>query len=110
MRFRRKPFDVSAVQLLWENWQEMCDFADVGKLEDGKPQGCSIGADGHPLPEGESSMVLGLLIPTRSGLAVARQGDWVVRDPDEKLYPIQRQMFPRLYEPVDPLPWWNDGP
>jgi hypothetical protein len=46
MKFRKKPVEVEALQLRWDNWSQMCDFVGVGKLSDGKPQGCYVGPDG----------------------------------------------------------------
>ena len=38
-KYRKKPIIIEVMQLRWDNWSEMCDFAGVGKLEDGKPSG-----------------------------------------------------------------------
>ena len=50
-KYRKKPVVIEAVQLRWDNWNEMCDFVGVGKLTVGKPQGCNIGEDGKPLAD-----------------------------------------------------------
>jgi hypothetical protein len=99
-RFRKRPVVIEAVQLLWTNWGEMCDHAGVGTLADGKPQGCYIGADGRPLPEGQGSEEIGLLIPTLEGLMVAREKDWVIRGVKGELYPCKPDIFEATYEPV----------
>ena len=41
-RYRKKPVIVEAVPLLLTTWHEICNFAGVGSLEDGKPQGCFL--------------------------------------------------------------------
>jgi len=41
-KFRKKPVVIEAIQLLWENWSEICDFVGVGKLTDNKPEGCYL--------------------------------------------------------------------
>ena len=82
---RKKPVPIKTLQLRWDNWSEMCDHADVGKLTDGKATGCYIGPDGHPLPDGRTSEKIGLLIPTLEGLLVARQGDFIIRGVEGKL-------------------------
>ena len=51
MKFRKKPVIIEAVQLRWDTWSEMREFAGVGKLSDGKPEGCFIGSDGNPVLE-----------------------------------------------------------
>jgi len=45
-KYRKKPVEIEAVQLRWDTWCEICDFVGVGKLADGKPQGCYVLADG----------------------------------------------------------------
>jgi hypothetical protein len=106
MRVRKKPVEVEAVQLLWSTWSEMCKFADVGRLSDGKPEGCYIGTDGSPLnnfaggglggapilrepTEHDTwSDTIGLLIPTLKGV----KGE---------LYPCKPDIFEASYEVVD---------
>ena len=41
-KFRKKPVVIEAVQLEWNNWDEMCTHADVGRLEDGSRRIISI--------------------------------------------------------------------
>ncbi len=100
-KFRKKPVVIEAVQLLWENWSEVCDHAGVGEPGSGKPTGCYIGPDGQPLPDGQNSEELGLLIPTLEGLMVARQSDWIIRGVKGELYPCKPDIFEATYEPVE---------
>lgn len=102
MKYRKKPVVIDAMQLKWETWNEMCDFAGVGCRSDGKPEGCLIGPDGQPLPTdgSKSSEELGLLIPTSKGTKVARQGDWVIRGARGKLYLCKSDVFAATYESV----------
>lgn len=76
----------------------MCDHAGVGKLADGKPQGCFVGPDGQALPEERTSNEMGLLIPTLEGLMLARQNDWVIRGVSGELYPCKPDIFEKTYE------------
>ncbi len=100
MKFRKRPVVIEAVQLRWDNWGEMCEFAGVGKLEDGKPQGCFVGADGKALPDGQGSEEMGLHIPTLKGLMLARQNDFVIRGVKRGLYPCKPDIFELTYESV----------
>jgi len=100
VKFRKKPVVIEAVQLLWTTWNEMCEHANVGKLEDGKPTGCYVGPDGAALPEGQTSNELGLLIPTLEGLMLARQNDWIIRGVKGELYPCKPDIFEATYEAV----------
>lgn len=59
-----------ALQLRWDTWEEMCDHAGVGPIEDGKPMGC--------FPYNDSNTI-GLMIPRANGVEIAVQGDWIIR-------------------------------
>lgn len=96
--YRKKPVVIEAVQLQWSNWSEMCTHAGVGKLKDGKPEGRYIGPDGQPLPDGEFSNEIGLVIPTLEGVMVARQNDWIIRGVKGELYPCKPDIFEATYE------------
>lgn len=99
-KFRKKPVVIEAVQLGWDNWSEMCDHAGVGKLIDGKPQGCYVDANGAALPDGETSGRMGIHIPTLEGLMLGVQGDWIIRGVKGELYPCKPDIFEATYEPA----------
>jgi hypothetical protein len=99
-KFRKLPVIIEAVQLRWDNWDEMCDFAGVGKLEDGKPQGTFIDAEGKPMPNNEWSEIIGLMIPTLEGLMIGIQNDWIIRGVKGELYPCKPDIFEATYEVV----------
>lgn len=102
-KYRKKPVVVEAVQLRWDTWDEVCSHANVGKLADGKPEGCYIdsvsGRDSDdPVSERHE---IGLRIPTLEGLMIARQDDWVIRGVKGELYPCKPDIFEATYEPVE---------
>ena len=97
MKYRKKPVVVEAVQLRWDNWDEMCNFAGVGKLIDNKPTGCYVGSDGNALPINQASDEIGLLIPTLEGLMLARQNDYVIKGIKGELYPCKPDIFYATY-------------
>ena len=99
-KFRKKPVVVEAVQLRWDTWNEMCDHAGVGKLSDGKPEGCYIQPDGKSTLTPGASDVFGLLIPTLEGLMTARQDDYVIRGVKGEIYPCKPDIFEQTYEAV----------
>ncbi|HAW57822.1 MAG TPA: hypothetical protein DCX03_02205 [Bacteroidales bacterium] len=101
MRFRKKPVEIEAVQLRWDTWGEVCTFCGVGKLSDGKLEGCYRGADGHPLPENENSNTIGLLIPTLEGVMVASENDWIIRGIKGELYSCKPDIFEETYEKTE---------
>ncbi len=88
MKYRKKPVVVEAVQLRWDTWSEMCDFAGVGKLEDGKPQGSHLHHDD----------AIGLDIPTLEGLMHANENDWIIRGVKGELYPCKPDIFEATYD------------
>ena len=111
MKFRKKPVEVEAVQLRWDTWGEMCEHAGVGKLADGKPEGCFVDpATGEACPKDDEhpegrdipgDPEIGLWIPTLEGLMLARQSDWVIRGVKGELYPCKPDIFEATYEAVD---------
>ena len=101
MKFRKKPVVIDAVQLLWSTWSEMCEFAEVGKFSDGKPEGCYIGPDGKIREVYKTNDKIGLLIPTLEGIMIAVEGDWIIKGVKGELYPCKPDIFEQTYENYD---------
>jgi ribosomal protein L37AE/L43A len=99
-KFRKKSVIVDAVQLRWDTWKEMCEHAGVGKLEDGKPEGCYVDAYGN-LTE-DSNGRIGLKIPTLQGVTIGVEGEWIVRGSDGALWPVGPNSFIATYESFEP--------
>jgi hypothetical protein len=93
MKFRKRPVVIEAVQLLWSTWGEMCEHANVGKLVDGKPEGCYVDVL-------DTNAKMGLLIPTLEGLMVAREGDWIIKGVKGEIYACKPDIFEMTYERV----------
>lgn len=104
MKYRKKPVVINAVQLTWPNWNDVCEVAGVGRIEDGKPMGCYVDADGHALPEGKSSERIGLLIPTLEGLMTAVEGDWIIKGVKGEIYACKPDIFEMTYERAQEQP------
>lgn len=101
MKFRKKPVVIEAVQLRWDNWSEMCDFAGVGKMIDGKPEWTFLDAGGNPVSGATwHDGNMGLAIPTLEGVMIARQNDWIIRGVNGELYPCKPDIFEKTYEAV----------
>jgi len=100
--YRKKPVVIEAMRLEWATWNEMCNFAGVGKVADGKPEGCYLDEQGLVIPDDGSDGHdrIGLLIPTLEGLMVARGGDWVIRGVKGELSPCRNDVFAQTYEEV----------
>lgn len=99
MKFRKKPVVIEAVQLLWTTWSEMCEHAGVGKLSEGKPEGCYVDANGSRTQDTNGR--IGLNIPTREGLMLGVEGDWIIRGVKGEFYPCKDDIFRATYEAVN---------
>jgi hypothetical protein len=100
MKFRKKPVVIEAVQLLWKNWDEICDFCNVGKLSDGQPEGCYLDENNKPT-KSCSDNDLGLLIPTLEGVMIASEMDWIIKGIKGEFYPCKPDIFEQTYERVE---------
>jgi hypothetical protein len=94
MKFRKKPVVIEAVQLRWDNWNEMCAHTGADNTE-----GCYIDAAGNITDDTNARM--GLKIPTLEGVMLAVEGDWVIRGVKGELYPCKPDIFEATYEPVN---------
>lgn len=115
MRFRKKPVVIEAVQLRWDTWEEMCAHANVGKLIQGKPEGCFVDEHGSVTTNtsGEEALRecvaalqahrwrIGLRIPTLEGVMLGVEGDWIIRGVQGELYPCKPDIFAATYEPAE---------
>ena len=99
-KFRKLPVVIEAVQLRWDTWSEMCEHADVGKLSEGKPEGCYVDSKGSVTEEVANNR-MGLQIPTLEGVMVAAEKDWVIKGVKGELYPCKPDIFHMTYESVD---------
>lgn len=100
-QYRKKPVVIEAIQLRWDTWQEMCEFAGVGKMADGKPEGCYVNEEGEGTPDfpGDGARI-GLWIPTLEGVMLAAQDDWVIKGVKGEIYPCKPDIFEATYEAV----------
>jgi hypothetical protein len=109
MKFIKKPLEIEAIKLCWDNWSEICEFAKVGYLTDGSPEGTYLDDNNKPLIISESSYFgdkscsfkLGLLIPTLEGLMIAKENDWIIKGIKGELYPCKPDIFEETYEKID---------
>jgi len=104
-KFKKKPIVIEAVQLHWDTWDEMCEHAGVGRLEDGKPTGCYVDGDGQAYAAdapriGPPAERIGLWIPTLEGLMLGVEDDWIIRGIKGELYPCKPDIFEETYEPL----------
>ena len=102
MKFKKKPVIIDAVQLRWDTWSEMCEHADVGGLQNGKPEGGFVNIDGSftDTPKTDNAK-MGLAIPTLEGLMIESENDWIIRGVKGELYPCKPDIFEATYERVE---------
>ena len=81
MRFCNKSSVFEAIQLRWDTWNEVCDFAGVGKLADGQPEGCL------------DDQRIGLNIPSPGGSVHVSAGDWIIRGVAGELFACRNDVF-----------------
>lgn len=98
MKYRKKPIVIEAVQLLWQNWEDICVHAGVGELVKGRPEGCYIDDKGEITKD--STGRIGLAIPTLEGLMLGIEGDWIIKGVKSELYPCKPDIFEATYEKV----------
>jgi hypothetical protein len=97
-KYKKKPVVIEAVQLRWDTWSEICEFAGVGHLADGRPEGTYVGADNSPVSEGTGDGRIALAIPTLEGVMVGVEDDWIIRGIKGELYPCKPDIFEATYE------------
>jgi hypothetical protein len=97
-KYRKKPVVIEAVRLVWGTWSEICDHAGVGKLSDGKPEGCYLDAEGKVTANTEGKM--GLLIPTLEGVMIGTEGDYIIKGIKGEIYACKPDIFDLTYEEV----------
>jgi hypothetical protein len=102
MKYRKRPVVIDALQLTWANWQEMCEFAAVGNLDNGQPQGgwAEPGVPELWKEQKTDKMVLSMGIPTLEGLMIANENDWIIKGVQGELYPCKPDIFKQTYDPV----------
>jgi len=105
MRFRKKPVEIEAEQLRWDNWPAVCDLM----RGDMPPQGGRArGLTPSEATECFPNLCINMdpdriyaLIPTLEGDMLASEGDWIVRGVKGELYPVKPDIFEATYTPVN---------
>lgn len=92
-KYMKNPIAVEVLQLTWENWGEMCEFAEVPKK-----------ATGLIARKEEISMQ----IETFEGKMIANEGDYIIKGILGELYPCRKDIFEKTYTDITYL--YNDKP
>ena len=103
MRYRKRPVEVEAVQLLWSTWDDVCALVGEGVQgvwlhpTDDTRYFVDWRATGEWGPEAR----IGCVIPTLEGRMLARQGDWIIKGVKGELYPCRDEIFRATYEDAE---------
>jgi hypothetical protein len=105
-KFKKLPVVIDAVQLTWQNWNEICDFvtkpAFAGGVwldDEGRP---TRPTEGFPEPGstprfGNGNDDIGLLINTLEGQMLGRGNDWIIKGVNGEFYPCKPDIFEKTY-------------
>lgn len=97
MKFRKKPIEIEAMQVTFENIYDVQDWANAIMPED-KQITLSFSDNDN------NWTVDGLLIPTKEGLMLCSMGDYLIKEPfptdDRMFYPCKPDMFELTYEAI----------
>lgn len=100
--YRKKPVEIEAVQLLWENWDAVCALWGPGEGFPDGTSGCYVNPDTGAVsdkPETDE-FVLGMQIGTLEGVMTAVEGDWIIKGLKGEFYPCKPDIFEASYEAV----------
>ena len=97
-KFRKKPVVVEAVQLLWPNWNEVCEIVGADAFTKGAV-GVYVDQDG--VETTDTNARLGIRIPTLEGVMLGVEGDWIIKGIKGEVYPCKPDIFAMTYEPVE---------
>ena len=86
MKYQRRITQVDAIQFI----------GDVGLPE--------IVALDLPCVRPDDTAYDVLIVSTKAGHMMAWPGDWIVRGDDGKMWVVEKDTFPTLYEPVEEKP------
>ena len=96
------------MKLELETWPKMMKFADVGRLMDGRPQGCYVSPEGvESYPEEPNCFdkmpadhTIGMYVDSEDGIQLARKGYYITRDKELYLMVWHPDVFNRTYERI----------
>lgn len=89
-KYRKKPVEISAIQWLGHNWNEVCDFM----------QGSEFVGDYEARHE-NSHLHMQVVIGTLEGDMRANMGDYIIKGVKGEFYPCKPDIFEATYESVD---------
>ena len=95
-KYRKKPVVIEAVQLNWENWNEICEFLN-GIISTENP---ARESEDYSDACEEVSPYIEITIPTLEGNHIAKHGDFIIKGINGEFYPCKPDIFHKTYEAV----------
>ncbi len=96
-RYRKKPVEVEAIQLNWENWGKVCEFLGGIINENNPGRYCDDPSDFC----GASDAFIEITIPTPEGDHIAKHGDYIIKGVNGEFYPCKPDIFEKTYGRVN---------
>jgi hypothetical protein len=99
MKFRKKPVEIEAMQLVGDNTDMFAVYQWVEEHTQGSfaPYAAELPASGVSIDPATGFM----LIATLEGVMQAKPGDWIIRGVQGEFYPCKPDIFDATYEPVE---------
>ncbi len=82
-KYRKKPIDVDAIQWTGENIDEICLF---------------LGSNNLTIERSPTKNHL--YFWTSQGMALAKKGDYIIKEIDGEFYPCKKDIFAKTYEKI----------
>lgn len=102
-RYRKLPIEITAVQLRWTRWNEVCELLGDALLAENPTGATEIPAAEAADTCGEDGPTyLALKVRTvHDELATVRHGDWIIPEAQHgRFYPCKPDVFAKTYEPA----------
>lgn len=96
-RYRKKPVEVEAVQVMWKNWNDICEF--LGEIISKDNPARSVNT--YSCTCDEEGPYIEISIPTLEGVMIARHGDLIIKGVNNEFYPCKPDIFFKTYEKID---------
>lgn len=99
-RYRKKPVEISAVQLRWDTWGQVCE--EILANTHCRSYGVTVGPDGAPQAKVQigDGYRIGVMIETLEGEMLGVEGDYIILGVQNEVYPCRPSIFEATYEPV----------
>lgn len=99
--FKKKPVKITAVQLSWRTWSQVCEFLGDVISEDNPGYNIPLEEVSDTCGEQGPEYIAVKVITTHGEEAIVRHGDWII--PDSKpgtFYPCKPDVFAATYSAV----------